>query len=95
MFVVPKSTGLQANRAKTGLGLVGAAALATYGGRSSHAGGSRKTIRIWDAYPDDYPSAQVMQEQVWDRFLADHPGFELEYTAGLDPTEIASRFATR
>jgi ABC-type glycerol-3-phosphate transport system substrate-binding protein len=78
---------------KTGLGLAGAVALGACSGGSSQSGASRKTLRVWDAYPKDYPSAKVMQNQVWDKFLAKHPGFHLEYTAGLDPTEIASRFA--
>jgi ABC-type glycerol-3-phosphate transport system substrate-binding protein len=80
---------------KAGIGVVaGATAYAVAGGRgSAGSGNGRKTLRIWDAYPADYPTAQVMQNEVWDRFLESHPGFELEYTAGLDPTEISSRFA--
>jgi ABC-type glycerol-3-phosphate transport system substrate-binding protein len=79
---------------KAGAAIVGATALTSACGSSpSSAGSSRKTIRIWDAYPKDYPTAKVMQGQVWSAFLEKHPGFTLEYTAGLDPTQIASRFA--
>jgi multiple sugar transport system substrate-binding protein len=79
---------------KAAIGLAGASALAACGsGGSSKSGSNRKVMRIWDAYPKDYPSAKVMQKEVWDKFKAAHPGWELEYTAGLDPTEISSRFA--
>ncbi|HEY7147625.1 MAG TPA: extracellular solute-binding protein [Streptosporangiaceae bacterium] len=79
---------------RAGASVAGAAILtAACGGGSGASGPARKTIRIWDAYPKDYPSAKVMQGQVWSAFLAKHPGFKLEYTAGLDPTQIASRFA--
>jgi ABC-type glycerol-3-phosphate transport system substrate-binding protein len=80
---------------KAGAAVVGATALTSACSSSSSGatGPSRKVIRIWDAYPKDYPTAKVMQGQVWSAFLDKHPGFTLEYTAGLDPTQIASRFA--
>lgn len=79
---------------RAGATIAGTAALiAGCGGKSAATGSSRKTIRVWDAYPKDYPSAKVMQGQVWSAFLEKHKGFKLEYTAGLDPTQIASRFA--